>query len=567
MIGTTIANFRIEQVLGQGGMGMVYKARDLRLNRPVALKMLHPHHSNNPSFVKRFENEAMITAQISHPNVATLFDVVDHPNGRILVMEYVSGKTLETLLNEQNKFSVTQAEEYLVQMSHALSKAHSMGIIHRDLKPSNIMITPEGRVKVMDFGIARLKGSARLTAQHNVIGTLQYLSPGLIRGEEPSPASDWYALGVIHHQMLTGKIPFPQLDEAALIACILAGNHAITEAPTSSQKHIAQLLAGQPVSIKNVNLSNGQGRSSWMKIKPNFPSLPSRMMPSIASTLSKKVSPAAMLIMTAAICVCVLAASSFTSAAQKEASKETVAPPALPSIDIQPISNTLPFVKAAKPLELPEFEKPIATNQEPADKPEEVEKKEKRHAKVSERLAEETPRLSSPSPTRKLTNPVQDKKVVQSPPDLISEPKPAVDSARNLFSPKTILNLIKSGSKRKIALPEMRLKVELMEDINPNTHRRGNTFIAKCMAPVVYDGLTVIESGAPVRGVIRKARSAKGQRDAVLMIDLVSIECINGKWLPIISKEVRAGGKDPGFETGYIFSGATLAPTKISVTL
>ncbi|MEM7514379.1 MAG: serine/threonine-protein kinase, partial [Bacteroidota bacterium] len=217
MIGRKLSNFQINERLGEGGMGTVYRATDLTLNRAVAIKMLHPFLVNNPDSFKRFQNEAHLSARISHPNVATLFDFQNHENNHFIVMEYVKGKGLDDVLKLQEKLSESETVKIAIQVLEGLGAAHELGIMHRDLKPGNIMITQRGFVKLMDFGIARLEHSERMTRQNSVIGTLEYLSPELVKGGVPSQASDLYALGVMLHEMVTGQTVFNASSEASLM--------------------------------------------------------------------------------------------------------------------------------------------------------------------------------------------------------------------------------------------------------------------------------------------------------------------------------------------------------------
>ena len=157
MIGRNISHFHISESLGEGGMGQVFKATDRRLQRAVALKMLNPHLLNDPASFQRFQNEAQLSARISHPNVATLYDFLKDGSQHFIVMEYVDGKPLDQLLDLQGKLPAATSAQIAMQVLEGLEAAHDLGITHRDLKPGNIMITKRGFVKLMDFGIARLE--------------------------------------------------------------------------------------------------------------------------------------------------------------------------------------------------------------------------------------------------------------------------------------------------------------------------------------------------------------------------------------------------------------------------
>lgn len=221
MVGRKIGQFQIEEELGVGGMGTVYKARDTRLNRYVAIKALHPHVLRDSQAYRRFKNEAQVSAQLSNPNVATLYDFIKEKDQSYLIMEYIDGITIEERLKREGELSVEETIHLSKQILNGLSEAHRLNILHRDLKPANVMIKAGNYAKLMDFGIARLETATRLTANNKVIGTVEYMAPELLKGKEPSKASDLYAVGVLIYEMLTGKTLFVAKSEAALVYSIV----------------------------------------------------------------------------------------------------------------------------------------------------------------------------------------------------------------------------------------------------------------------------------------------------------------------------------------------------------
>lgn len=218
MIGQNIGQYRILEKLGEGGMGVVYKAHDTRLDRLVALKFLPPHAASSDTEQARFVQEARTTSALNHPNVCIIYDFQAHPDRHFIVMELVEGVTLKQRvpLNDFQMFL-----EYAVQIGEALQAAHARGIIHRDIKCDNIMVTSEGRVKVMDFGLAKLKGTSRLTKTATTVGTLAYMSPEQIQGGEVDARSDLFSFGVVLFEMLTGRTPFRGEHESAVMYSIL----------------------------------------------------------------------------------------------------------------------------------------------------------------------------------------------------------------------------------------------------------------------------------------------------------------------------------------------------------
>ncbi len=208
MIGKYIHTYQITQRLGEGGMGVVYKASDTVLGREVALKMLHAQLIRQSQFLDRFKKEARVLAQLLHPNIAVIYNFIEQDDNHFMVMEYVQGKNLDELLKQQQTLSFEKVIAIFLQALEGLQHAHKKGVFHRDIKPSNFILSPDGTVKLMDFGIAKIAGEQRLTQVNRVVGTVEFMAPELIEGKDPSVASDIYAAGVTMYELLTGKLPF-----------------------------------------------------------------------------------------------------------------------------------------------------------------------------------------------------------------------------------------------------------------------------------------------------------------------------------------------------------------------
>ena len=220
MTGQTILHYNILEKLGEGGMGVVYKAKDTTLDRIVAVKFLPAHFSVNEEHKARFLQEAKAAAALNHPNICTIHGVEEDAGQMFIVMECLEGDTLKSLIKKK-QLSVDEIVQIGLQIAEGLASAHSKGIVHRDIKADNIMLTPDHRVKIMDFGLAKLRGGAQLTRSGTNVGTICYMSPEQIQGENVGPQSDLWSFGVVLYEMLTRRLPFSGEHEAAIIYEIL----------------------------------------------------------------------------------------------------------------------------------------------------------------------------------------------------------------------------------------------------------------------------------------------------------------------------------------------------------
>lgn len=217
MIGQIIGNYKIEEKIGEGGMGAVYRGVDTMLDREVAIKALRPELASQDSIVERFRTEAVTLAKLNHPNIATLFSLFRQGDELYMVLEFVRGETLDSILKKRGALPAAEAIPVFCQVMDGIDHAHELGIVHRDIKPANMMLTEKGTLKVLDFGIARLLGSARMTRAGNIIGTLEYMAPEQVRGLETDGRSDIYALGMMLYEVLTGRLPFESENEFELM--------------------------------------------------------------------------------------------------------------------------------------------------------------------------------------------------------------------------------------------------------------------------------------------------------------------------------------------------------------
>ncbi|MBE9508775.1 MAG: protein kinase [Chloroflexi bacterium] len=208
--------YRLLELVGSGGMAVVYRGVDTLLQRQVAVKVLREGFASDPAFLARFQREARAAAGLDHPNIVTVYDVGQDGDRHYIVMEYVDGHDLKTLIRQRGRLSVDEALDIATQISAGVGHAHKAGVIHCDVKPQNVLVTQDGRVKVTDFGIARALSESGLTESQTVWGSPLYFSPEQAAGDPPSPASDVYSVGIVMYEMLSGLPPFQAEKPAAL---------------------------------------------------------------------------------------------------------------------------------------------------------------------------------------------------------------------------------------------------------------------------------------------------------------------------------------------------------------
>ena len=252
MIGKEISHYKILSKLGEGGMGEVFLARDLDLERQVAIKFLPKDLTRNEDNVERFKREARAAATLNHPNIITIYEIGVSAGEYFIVMEYVIGETLRDKLNREKQLSFTDIKNIIEQLCQGLEKAHQAGIVHRDIKPENIFINEDDRVKILDFGLAKLRGSRKLTKDFSTLGTINYISPEQARGEDTNAQSDIWSTGIILYEMLTGEVPFKGDYEQAVIYGILNENPQLpdkirTDCPPELNQIVDKTLEKDPI--------------------------------------------------------------------------------------------------------------------------------------------------------------------------------------------------------------------------------------------------------------------------------------------------------------------------------
>jgi serine/threonine protein kinase/tetratricopeptide (TPR) repeat protein len=251
VIGKTISHYKILEKLGEGGMGVVYKAEDTKLKRTVALKFLPPELTRDEQAKKRFIIEAQAASALDHPHICTIYEIDETEDGRIfIVMAYYEGETLKEKI-ESGSLGIDEAVDVSIQIAKGLSRAHESGITHRDMKPANVMITKRGEAKIVDFGLAKLAGQTKLTKKGTTLGTVAYMSPEQTKGKEVGHQTDLWSLGVMLYEMITGHLPFNGDYEQAVIYSILNEEPEPVSslspgAPAQLQAVLERLLAKDP---------------------------------------------------------------------------------------------------------------------------------------------------------------------------------------------------------------------------------------------------------------------------------------------------------------------------------
>ena len=585
MIGRTIQNYRIEELLGEGGMGTVYRATDTLLRRPVAVKMLHPHLLRDSTFMERFRNEAVLSAQLNHPNVSTLYNLLQDRTDNFMVMELVDGSTLEKLLAKEGKLPLETAVRIVIQALDGLQHAHYKNILHRDIKPANLMLTREGSVKLMDFGIARMVGSQRLTRADRVVGTLEYMAPELLNGAEPSVQSDLYAVGVLLYELMSGKMPFETTTDNTLINQILNKKpiplrSRISNLPKPLEEILEKLLQKKPekryekawelrqalatiVPPRPINPQIFEPKSNLIPpptrladVKTEKPPVgPTRLATANNETTIRQVqlkenllSLEGIILISAVVIAVVIIGFWMTSSSdsitelEKHIVGDTVQQQITP--DVTQKKDTVPSFSqsqqlAVVPSQQNETPDPIIRQPEPVEnKPQKPITK-----KPPIKNEEEKPQEVNPPKEEKETKPVEK----EEPPHKAEPPKPV----RNVT----------------VALRSESFSVEFAQTVSSDASE-GQTVWLRTVSPIVVDGTTVVQMGAKVRAKITDARSAGNSQKALLALRFEAVEAINGQWIPIKFPEYSDKSSDQVvFQQGRRVNNVRTVRTTLTVQL
>ncbi|MFN8349667.1 MAG: protein kinase [Spirosomataceae bacterium] len=592
MIGRTIQNYRIEELLGEGGMGTVYRATDTLLRRPVAVKMLHPHLLRDSTFMERFRNEAVLSAQLNHPNVSTLYNLLQDRTDNFMVMELVDGMTLERLLTKEGKLPLETAVRIIIQALDGLQHAHYKGILHRDIKPANLMLTREGSVKLMDFGIARMVGSQRFTRADRVVGTLEYMAPELLNGAEPSIQSDLYAVGVLLYELLSGKMPFETTTESTLVNQILNKKpiplrSRIPDLPKPVEEVLDKLFQKKPEKRFEKAWELRQALASIVPAGP--------VNPQLLEPKSAPVPP--------------------TRMAEVKSDKPPVGPTRLATSPNEPVKQPSRIRENLMSLEgmilmgavvvaiaiigfwmigtmdtdakVSDNQKAIDTTQRITIPP--VSLKNDTVASESDRLADLTPSQNyvhesdsrQPDPVENKPQKPVNKKPPVNREEGIEKPKEVNPPQKEVIPPKEEKEtkpVEKEEPPHKTEPPkpvrnvtvELRsesFSVEFAQTVSSEASE-GQTVWLRTVSPIVVDGTTVVQTGAKVRAKITGARSAGNSQKALLAIRFEAVEAVNGQWVAIKFPEYSDKSSDEVvFTQGRRVNNVRTARTTLTVPL
>ena len=283
MIGQTISHYRVTGKLGEGGMGVVYKAEDLKLKRQVALKFLRSDVLEDEEHKERFLREAQAAAALDHPNICTVYEIDEADGQTFLSMAYLEGETVKEKIKAR-PLKLEEALDIAIQTAQGLQAAHEKGVVHRDIKSSNLMVTPQGQVKIMDFGLAQLTDRSKLTKTTASLGTPSYMSPEQAQKSKTDRRTDIWSLGVVVYEMVTGRLPFEREREQAVLYSIVNEEpevmtaqrvdvpveldhivgKAMAKTPAERYQHVDELI----VDLRRVNRASGSSRSPQSEVSP-----------------------------------------------------------------------------------------------------------------------------------------------------------------------------------------------------------------------------------------------------------------------------------------------------------
>ena len=556
MLGRTVGIYRIEELIGEGGMGTVYRAVDTVLGRDVALKMLHPHLISQSSFFERFRNEAQLLARLNHPNIAILHNFLEDRGDYFMVMEYIEGTDLEKLLKTRGAFTAKETLDIMRRVLDGLQHAHSRGVYHRDLKPANLILTPDGQVKIMDFGIAKAVNGEKLTQVNRLVGTLEYMAPELLKGEDSTAASDLYAIGIVIYEMLSGEMPFTATTDYDLMQQIMktrpkAINGLAEKVPEKLNKAITRLLEKSParrpesaaelkteletIEIPVLAATSGGIRKPELKLpKVRMPDvkMPHLRLPKVG--LPQNIDKIWLILggsMLMALGILWYADSDSQEPAEVSPKEEVTLEPIIENeggrSGVQIAELISPGSEQAEETVDQKPEKPKEPNESPKKSP--PKEKEDEKSDNEKETEEEAPKKVTEEKPKEEEKEMPEEDIKQDPP---AEPA-------------------------KISLGGEKVTLALQETISSDQVKEGSRVLFKVQKPLVVKGKTVLQAGALARGQVSDLRKSTAFRKETLEIRIQEVMAGNGEWIPLraaVFRQVSGSSSDPVvFKSGQSF--------------
>ncbi|GAB3996753.1 hypothetical protein GCM10028807_40110 [Spirosoma daeguense] len=586
MHGRLIHHYRVESLLGEGGMGTVYQATDTHLERPVAVKMLHTHLVNQASFTERFRNEAMILARLNHPNIAVVYNFLQDGGDYFMAMEYVAGDSLETIVRKTGALSASVAAEIVRQALEGLTHAHRKGVLHRDIKPANLMLTPDGNVKLMDFGIARVVGNQRMTQANRLVGTLEYMAPELVRGEAPSTASDLYAIGILLYELLSGKLPFASRTDFALMQAIIQEKPIALRKLNNNVPKELEAIVNKALD-KNPAKRFADAKEFQKALQPYFSQLsvldPSQLIPAIPTTDVLNMQPVrrTMLAETKLVSDLIEPTRSTTFMDWASDNWQTLLGGGLTLMALLFIGLILVDRTDDRPIQT---RKPESTVSQLTPKTERSESyvAENQPAQAVPSTGDNVTPVSTPDVRNVTATPIENKLAVKKPktetprsyntpgsvkkaevvatvptttptetPTTLTPEPVKTEPAPEVVTPKTT-------GRKTVAIRRLRVNLSLVDGLSSDVAHEGQSIRFRVTEPVVSEGEVVIQSGATAYGEVSRIKRADGdvfRKKNLLEFRINSVEAANGKRVLLRSATIseEAKGQPVQFRSGQTF--------------
>lgn len=552
MIGEKIHSYEITEHLGRGGMGNVYKATDIMLGREVALKMLHPQLTVQEQFLERFKKEARVLAQLLHPNIAVIYNFIEQGGNHFMVMEYVEGNSLDDLLKKYTTLPPEFIVPVFIQVLEGLKHAHKKNIFHRDIKPANIMLTRDGTVKLMDFGIAKIAGEQKMTQVNKIVGTVEFMAPELLQGKDASAASDIYAAGVTLYELVCGKLPFEADTDFNLMQAIM--KQKILQ-PAKFNATIPRALSDIVMKALDKNpaarfADAAAFQQALMNAFPNFRTINLASLNTASATYAQG-GPATRL--------------EKVTGAGMETRAETWAAP------VSALENAKQHVLKNKKIYLPALllllglfiTLAIVNNKKPDKTEETTEQKTPENTGNDVAVVTNTPvdvaPVSTPGVDRREVVPETEKKPTEKPaektPEKVKE-KSTEEKPSNRLGFKAEEEPEKPVAKKDVTVSsKVEIQLYLQNDLSNAPERQDIPVTFSLSNPVVYQGVTIINKGATAKGVIKLG---KIQTD----VDITSITAANGEQIRL--KAERGHGKRKEISSNRSYTAIILPGTRIN---